>query len=119
MTTIRRRIKASQTQEKRGAAVHGGRTQPGSGSKVSAKGDVRVPRGDGIWPDGVLIEYKRTDGKGVSVTGVILEKIRKEAMREGRRPLLGLGIGGREYIVLSEHDYLELKEAADVQANEL
>lgn len=114
MTTIRRRIKASQAQEARGAAAHGGRVRPGSGSKSNAKGDVKVPQSeDGFWPEGVLIEYKRTDGKGISVTSVILEKIRREALSEGRRMLLGLQIGGRNYIVLEEGDYFDLKEAAD------
>lgn len=112
MTEIRRRIRASQVQEARGAALHGGAVRPGSGSQPHAKGDVRVPNGeDVLWPEGVLIEYKRTDGKGITVTGVMLEKIRKEALTEGRRHFLGLEIGRRHYVLLPEEDYLELRES--------
>lgn len=114
MTTIRRRIKDSQKQEARGAKQHGGAVRPGSGSKISAKGDVRVPRTPGASgvTDGMLIEYKRTEGKGIRLTTVMLEKIRREALLEGREPLLGLELGGRDYVVVPAEDYLDLKERA-------
>lgn len=113
MTTVRKQIRDSQSQEARGAKTYGGRVRPGSGSQVHAKGDVRVGRGDDdFWPEGVLIEYKRTDGAGIRVTGVILDKIRREGLSEGRRHFLGLQIGGRHYVMLPEEDFLELKETA-------
>ena len=114
MTEIRRRIKSSQQQEKRGAKQLDGRVQPGSGSQVSAKSDVRVPRKPGVSGvrAGMLIEYKRTDGKGIRLTTVMLEKNRREALLEGREPLLGLELGGRDYVVVSLEDYLDLKERA-------
>lgn len=112
MTVIRRRIKASQAQEKRGAKLHGGRVRPGSGSQEAAKGDVRVAREQGVSrvTSGTLIEYKRTDNKGIRLTTAMLEKIRREALLEGREPLLGFELGGRHYVVQLEEDYLSLKE---------
>jgi hypothetical protein len=114
MTEIRRRIRASQAQEKRGARVMGGAVRPGSGSKPSAKGDVRVPRAPGVplQECGVLIEYKRTDSRSFSLKISELEKIRGEALLEGRRHLMGIELGGRHYVVLEEHDYTALLEAA-------
>lgn len=112
MTTIRRRIKASQQQEARGAKQLGGQVRPGSGSKVSAKGDVRVPRGAGTTraTSGTLVEYKRTDGKGIRLTTVMLNKIRTEALLEGRQHLLGFELGGRDYVVVPAERYMELEE---------
>jgi hypothetical protein len=113
MTSIRRRIKASQEQERRGAVLHGGKVRPGSGSQASAKGDVRVPRGKqgpGV-TSGSLIEYKRTEGKGIRLTTVMLEKIRTEALLEGRQHLLGFELGGRDYVVVPAERYADLEEA--------
>ena len=113
VTEIRRRIKKSQAQEKRGAEQHGGRVRPGSGSQEAAKGDVRTPRSVELGElPATLIEFKRTDGKGIRLTTVMLEKIRREALLEGRAHLLGFELGGRNYIVLSSEDYLDLKERA-------
>lgn len=114
MTEVRRRIKQSQTQEKRGAKQLGGVVRPGSGSKLAAKGDVRTSSGSsrGMLASGMLVEYKRTDGKGIRLTVGWLEKIRREALLDGRRPLLGIELGGRDYIVVPVEDYLELEERA-------
>lgn len=112
MTEVRRRIKASQKQEQRGAEQLGGRVRPGSGSKVSAKGDVRTPRPPGVTGvvSGRLIEYKRTDSKSIRLTTVMLEKIRTEALLEGRRHLLGFELGGRDYLVVPAEDYVDPEE---------
>ena len=114
MTTVRRRIKDSQKQESRGALIMGGRVRPGSGSIKTAKGDVRVGRGEGVslTGSGVLIEYKRTDRKSISFSIAVLEKIRGEALLEGRTHLLGFQLGRRNYIVLEEHDFLAMVESA-------
>lgn len=112
MTTIRRRIKASQEQERRGARLHGGRVQPGSGSQEAAKGDVRVGRvaGATLPTSGTLIEYKRTDSDSIRLTTRQLEKIRTEALLEGRQHLLGFELGGRDYVVVPAERYAELEE---------
>ncbi len=112
MTSVRRRVKDSQRQEARGAVLHGGEVRPGSGSQASAKGDVRVPRGRVTEraTSGTLIEYKRTEGKGIRLTTVMLEKIRTEALLEGRQHLLGFELGGRDYVVVPAERYAELEE---------
>lgn len=114
MTEVRRRIKASQKQEKRGAAQRGGRVQPGSGSQVAKKGDVRTPRVPSATgtTSGRLIEYKRTDGKSIRLTTVMLEKIRTEALLEGREHLLGFELGGRDYVVVPAEYYEHPEERA-------
>lgn len=114
MTEIRRRIAASRKQERRGAEQHGGRVRPASGALVGAKGDVRTSRKPGVSSvtSGTLIEYKRTDGKGIRLTTAMLEKIRREALLDGRRPRLGFELGGRDFIVVPAEDYLELEERA-------
>src|SRR4051794_19164579 len=112
MTVVRRRIKQSQKQEKRGAQQHGGRGQPGSGSQVARKGDVRTPRVPGATgtTSGSLIEYKQTDRKSIRLTTVMLEKIRREALLEGKEPRLGFELGGRDWMVLPAEDVIDLEE---------
>lgn len=114
MTEVRRRIKESQKQEKRGASQLGGRVRPGSGSMIAAKGDVRTSTtaGQSMVASGMLVEYKRTDKKSISVTVMMLEKIRREALLDGRRPRLGIELGGRDWIMVPAEDYLELEERA-------
>lgn len=112
MTEVRRRIKESQKQERRGAKLHGGRVQSGSGSQPGAKGDVRVSGGndESRVTRGTLIEYKRTDAASIRLTTVMLEKIRTEALLEGRQHLLGFELGGRDYVVVPAERYAELEE---------
>lgn len=61
---------------------------------------------------GKLIEYKRTDRTSISIKIDVLEKIRREALLDGRRPLLGIELGGRDWIMVPAEDYLELEERA-------
>lgn len=96
-----RRLAASRDQEDRGAALYGGRRVSGSGSGPVRKGDVRATE--------MLIEYKRTDGKQITIRLADLEKVRREALARGRTQLLGIEIGGRDYV---------LREAADDASRE-
>jgi len=85
----RRRVKDSQAQEALVGALGGGRRVRGSGSKSHA-------RGDAVWPDhGIMLEAKRTDGKGIRITGDMLDKITKEAMANGMKPALAIEIPTR------------------------
>jgi hypothetical protein len=106
------KLRTSQAQEKRGAKLHGGRVRPGSGSQAAAKGDVRTPRASGATghTSGRLIEYKRTNGKSIRLTTVVLEKIRAEALLEGRGHLLGFELGGRDYVIVPAEDYIDPEE---------
>lgn len=96
-------IKKSQKQEKRGAKSLGGRVTPASGSLDGFKGDVKT--------DTELVEFKRTDKKSLSLKAEWLEKIYMEAWMQGRQPLLGVEIGGRNWIMLEEYHYVELRTA--------
>ena len=101
---IRRRILASRAQEARGAKAHGGRVTPGSGNG-GKKGDVRTPT--------TVVEYKRTDKRQISVRSDDLEKVFQEALSVGRRPVFGIEVGGKNYVIMLEGDYLELVEGAE------
>lgn len=96
------RLKSSRNQERATARLHGGRVQPGSGSRWDRKGDVRTKL--------TLIENKRTDATQITLKDRDLKKIWTEAWAEGRMPLIGFELGGRRYIVQLEDDYLEQEE---------
>lgn len=97
--------KASQAHEKRLAKVVGGKAVGGSGNGWSHKGDVRS--------DDMLIEHKWTGAKSRSIQAAELEKIVKEALHIGRLPVFGLSLNNKNYVILTEDDFLELKERAD------
>lgn len=94
----------SQKQERSLASNTGGRVVPASGAFWSRKGDVRT--------DDLLIEAKTTQAASFSVKKVIWEKIRREALLDGRTPVLAVAIQGRNLVVLDEEDFLELRALA-------
>lgn len=96
------RTRRWRAQEAAGAKLFGGRVTPGSGATPYRKGDVRTPD--------LLIEYKRTDSAQITIKSAWLEKIHGEAILEGRSPVLGIQIGitGRNWVLISEDDYLQL-----------
>lgn len=81
----------------------------GEGSRNAMSG-AGFRKGDVRW-DGVLIEHKWTGKKQMTVKSDVLEKVFIEAVSEGRTPVLGLHLNGKNYVVLDENDYLELLEA--------
>jgi len=98
----------SQTQEKRLAKVIGGRSQPGSGSRRGAKGDVRAQ-------GKVRGECKFTRAASFSLKLAELHKIRKEA--KGEMPIFHIEFQGvypvERFVVLSEDDYRALRGDSD------
>ncbi len=92
------RLRRSRAQERRDARDYGGRVVSGSGCGQFNKGDVRN--------DELLIENKRTDKQQIILKAEWLDKIRREALAEGRTPLIGLEISGREWVILPKDDYL-------------
>lgn len=92
----------SRRQEAAGAALHGGRRTPRSGGGP-IKGDVRT--------DDEVIEYKWTGKQQVTVKGEVLEKVFDEAVAELKRPVLGLSVRGKDYVVLPLHHYVEITDA--------
>lgn len=90
--------KDSKNQEKRLAKELGGNRVPASGSFWNMKGDVRT--------DDFLVEAKITERGSYGVRRDIWEKIRREAILDGRTPVLALEIQGRRLAVLDWEDFL-------------
>lgn len=91
----------SRKHEDRLAKAVGGKRNAASGAFWSRKGDVRS--------DDLLIEHKWTGKKQVTVQAAVLEKIVKEAILDGRMPVLGFHLNGENYVMLTEDDFLELR----------
>jgi len=91
--------KQSRKHEDRLAKAIGGSRIAASGAFWSRKGDVRS--------DELLIEHKWTGKKQVTVKADVLEKIIKEAILDGRMPVLGFHLNGKNYVLLDEDDFLE------------
>ena len=94
--------KQSQKHEKRLAKKVGGSTTAASGAFWSRKGDVRS--------DDLLIEHKWTGKKSFSVKAEVLEKIVTEAIIDSRMPVLGISLNNKNYVLLTEDDFLEMRE---------
>lgn len=95
--------KQSKAQEKRTADRYRGSVNPGSGSGWVRKADVRT--------EGLLIENKlkmNPNAKSYSVKFTDLRDLTKRARSEGRIPVLQFDIGGHNYVVLVEDDFLEM-----------
>lgn len=94
--------KQSQKHEKRLAKKVGGSVNAASGAFWSRKGDVRSVD--------LLIEHKFTGKKSFSVKSDVLKKIVREAILDGRMPVLGIHLDGENYVILLEDDFLEMRE---------
>lgn len=92
--------KQSQKHEKRLAKRLGGTVNAGSGSFWSRKGDVRA--------DGILLEHKYTGKKTYTLKAEDLEKNVMNAVLEGRMPIFGIHMNGKNYMILVEDDLLEI-----------
>jgi len=90
----------SQKQERDLAKSLGGRVTPASGAFWSHKGDVRNLQ--------FLGEAKCTAQASISIKLSVWEKIRREALLDGRIPLLALRIQDRDLVVLDQEDFLAL-----------
>ena len=94
--------KESRKHEDRLAKKFGGQRTAGSGAFWSRKGDVRTPD--------LLIEHKWTGKASVTVKAAVLEKIVKEAILDGRMPVLGFHLNGEDYVLQLEDDFLEQRQ---------
>ena len=94
--------KQSQKHEKRIAKAVGGKTTAASGAFWSRKGDVRS--------DDLLIEHKWTGKKSFSLKADVLEKIVTEAIIDSRMPVLGISLNNKNYVLLTEDDFFEMRE---------
>jgi hypothetical protein len=94
--------KQSQKHEKRLAKRVGGSTTAASGAFWSRKGDVRS--------DDLLIEHKWTGKKTKTIKAEELEKITTEAIIDGRTPVFGISLNNKNYVILVENDFIEMRE---------
>lgn len=94
---------ASRKQERDIAnALDGGGVTPASGAFWHRKGDVSSTD--------YLVEAKRTDKASLSIKKQVWDKIRREALLDGRVPVLGIQIQDRNLAVLDWEDFLALTE---------
>lgn len=94
--------KQSQKHEKRLAKKFDGKTNAASGAFWSHKGDVRTAD--------LLIEHKFTGKKQTTLKSDVLRKITREAILDGRMPVLGVHLDGENYVILLEDDFLEMRD---------
>lgn len=76
----------------------GGKVTAASGA-LDRKGDVRAPEH--------LYEAKWTGKKSFTLKSEVLEKITREALIEGRTPVLQIELNGRTYAVVEWETWLE------------
>ena len=94
--------KESKKHEKRLAKKIGGTRNAASGALWARKGDVRS--------DDLLIEHKWTGKKQFTIKSDVLKKNVREAILEGRMPVLGIHLDGEDYVILLENDFLEMRD---------
>jgi hypothetical protein len=94
--------KQSKKHEDRLAKAIGGQRSAASGAFWSRKGDVRSTD--------LLIEHKWTGKASFTVKAAVLEKIVKEAILDSRTPVLGISLNNENYVMLTEDDFLELRQ---------
>jgi len=58
--------------------------------------------------DDLLIEHKWTGKKSKTITSAELTKIVNEAIMDGRLPVFGIHLDGKDYVILMETDFLEI-----------
>lgn len=94
--------KQSLKHEKRLAKKINGSRNAASGAIWSRKGDVRS--------SDLLIEHKWTGKASFTVKAAVLEKIVTEAIIDSRMPVLGVSLNNKNYVLLTEDDFLEMRE---------
>lgn len=93
--------KQSRHHEDRLARAVGGSRVAASGAFWSRKGDVRA--------SDLLIEHKWTGKQSFTLKASVLEKIVTEAILDGRTPVLGVSLNSKNYVLLDEEDFLDLR----------
>ena len=94
----------SRKQEDRLAKTVGGSRNVASGAFWLRKGDVRS--------DDLLIEAKWTGRSSFTLKAKVLEDAMDEAIISGRIGVLGICLNNKNYVVLDEEDFLDLRRHA-------
>lgn len=97
----KRIMKKSRKQEKKAADTYRGSRQPQSGAGWVRKNDVRS--------ENLLIECKLTENmKSYTIKYVDLRELEVRAITEDRLPVLQFDLAGKQYVVLTQEDFLGL-----------
>lgn len=97
----KRIMRKSRKQESDTAKTYRGSRQPGSGAGWMRKNDVRS--------DQFLIECKLTENlKSYTVKHSDLRELEVRAIHEDRMPVLQFDIANRQYVILTQADFLGL-----------
>jgi hypothetical protein len=97
----KRILRASKKQENRTADRYKGSRNAGSGSGWLRKNDVRS--------ENLLIENKLTENaKSYTVKFKELDELRQRAILDDRLPVLQFDLGGRNFVILTEDDFLTM-----------
>lgn len=80
-----------------------------SGTRTAASGAFWSRRGDVRTAD-LFIEHKFTGKKQYTLRSAVLRKAVQEAILEHRMPVFAVHLDGRDYVILCEDDFLELRE---------
>ena len=59
----------------------------------------------------LLIEHKWTGKLSKTISSKELEKITNEAIMDGRMPVFGIHLNGKNYVILDENDFIETFDA--------
>jgi hypothetical protein len=100
--------KKSDAQEKRTAEKYNGSRNIMSGAGWKRKNDVTTER--------FLIENKtmmNPDAKSYSVKMTDLRDLTKNAIMSNRMPVLQFDLGGHNYVVIREDDFLEITDESE------
>ena len=94
-------LKKSVKQEKRSAKLYNGSRNARSGAGWLRKNDVRS--------HDFLIENKLTENmKTITIKDLDLRELRLRAIAEERVPILQFDLANRNYVILTEDDFLEM-----------
>lgn len=101
-------IKDSQKQERAFSRMVGGSLNSGSGNGWIRKADIRT--------EDELFELKITDAKSYSLKDAELQKLSDQALVDGRIPVFMIEFKstGNKWVIMSEDDYLTLREEAHI-----
>lgn len=86
-------------------------------SDAKALNAKRTPRSGGLWfakgdskSERFLIENKTTAKENFTIQGKVWEKIAREAIMEGRVPLLSVEFGDKkiELVIIEKNDFIEM-----------
>lgn len=98
---MRTSLDKSRAQERKGAALHGGSVNSGSGNGTWRKNDVRT--------EDLSLEYKYTDKKSYSLKVDDLLKAETHAILDGREMVFGISFAGEDFVVMRETYFAELR----------